>query len=190
MLPLILKTDQGRVVVIGRGLAAQQRYELVREAGIERISLYVIDQDGWACHAEAALYERLPVRQDLEGAIVAFIAGLETEETARMAAIAREAGALVNIHDKPSLCDFYVPAVVRRGALMIAVSTGGLAPRLAQRIRSHLGKRFGPEWKERLQSVAEARQRRREEGSGPDEIARLIDSLVDGEGWLREPERA
>ena len=89
MLPLVLDVRERRIVVVGRGSAAQQRYEFARDAGAERLSLYVIDQDGWACHAEAALYERLPVRADLEDAAVVLIAGLPRDEAARVAAAAR-----------------------------------------------------------------------------------------------------
>ena len=76
MLPLMLQVQGRHIVVAGRGHAAQQRYEFARGAGADRLSLFVIDQDGWACHVEAALYERLPVKADLEGAAVVFVAGL------------------------------------------------------------------------------------------------------------------
>ena len=50
--------------------------------------------------------------------------------------------------DEPERCDFYFPAVVRRGELQIAISTGGLSPALAQRLRKELEQQFGPEWEE------------------------------------------
>ena len=190
MLPLVLDVTQNRIVVVGRGLAAQQRYAFARDAGAERLALYVLDQDGWACHAEAALYERLPVRADLEGAAVVFIAGLPAEETARLAGLARGVGALVNAEDVPDLCDFHVPAVVRRGDLLITVSTGGKAPGLSQHIRKHLEERFGTAWAARVRTVTEARARWRAEGLAKHEITRLTEALVEREGWLKEREPA
>jgi precorrin-2 dehydrogenase/sirohydrochlorin ferrochelatase len=189
VLPIVLSVSDRRVVVVGRGYAAQQRYEYARDAGVEHLSLYVIDQDGWACNLEAALYERLPVRADLEGAAVVLIAGLSNEEAAHIAANARAVGALVNVEDVPHLCDFHVPALVRRGDLLLTVSTGGKAPGLAQKLKAHLQAQFGPDWIHHVRKVADARSRWREEGRAKNEITRLTNELVDREGWLkaREP---
>jgi precorrin-2 dehydrogenase / sirohydrochlorin ferrochelatase len=60
--------------------------------------------------------------------------------------------------DLPELCDFYYPAVVRRGALQIAVSTGGESPALAQRLRKQLEKEFGPEYAAWLKELGKSRR--------------------------------
>ena len=190
MLPIVLEPTNRRIAVVGRGYAAQQRYEYARDAGVEQLSLYVIDQDGWACHAEAALYERLPVKADLEGTSVVLIAGLPVEEALHLTAVARAAGALVNVEDVPHLCDFHVPAIVRRGDLLLTVSTGGKAPGLAQKLKTHLQDQFGPEWTAHIRKVADARARWREEGRAKTEITRLTNELVEREGWLKEREPA
>lgn len=187
MLPLVLDVERRKVVVAGRGYAAQARYEFARDGGAESLSLYIIDQDGWACLAEAALYERLPVQADLDGVSLVFIAGLDGHETARVADAARAAGALVNAEDRPELCDFHVPSVVRRGALLLTASTGGQAPGFSKHIGAHLQRRFGPEWSRRVRTVIDARARWRAEGRTKDEISRLTGHLIDREGWLKEP---
>lgn len=64
-----------------------------------------------------------------------------------------------NVVDDPQHCDFYYPAVVRRGLLQIAVSTGGTSPMLAHRLRQELEKRYGPEYAAWAHSLARARQR-------------------------------
>src|SRR6266853_592795 len=61
---------------------------------------------------------------------------------------AQRRGVLCNAVDEPERCDFYFPAVVRRGELQIAISTGGLSPALAQRLRKELEQQFGPEWEQ------------------------------------------
>jgi precorrin-2 dehydrogenase/sirohydrochlorin ferrochelatase len=190
VLTLVLDVSRRRVVVVGRGYAVQQRYEFARDAGVEQLALYVIDQDGWACHAEAALYERLPVKADLEGAFVVLIAGLPADEAGRVAAHARAAGALVNAEDQPELSDFHVPAVVRRGDLLLTVSTGGRAPGLSQKIKRHLQRQFGPAWTERVTTLVAARLRWRAEGRTRGEVARLTQAHVEREGWLGERELA
>ena len=60
--------------------------------------------------------------------------------------------------DDPEHCDFFYPAVVRRGALQIAVSTAGRSPALAQRLRKQLERQFGPEYGRWLEAIGRERQ--------------------------------
>lgn len=60
------------------------------------------------------------------------------------------------VRDRP-LCDFYYPAVVRRGPLQIAISTAGHSGALAQRLRKQMESQFGPEWEIWLRWLGEAR---------------------------------
>jgi precorrin-2 dehydrogenase/sirohydrochlorin ferrochelatase len=77
-------------------------------------------------------------------------------------AIYREAqarGILCNVVDDPPYCDFYYGALVRRGQLQIAISTNGLSPALAQRIRKQLEREFSAaygDWLEELGGKREA----------------------------------
>jgi len=186
VLPIGLDVRRRSIVVAGRGAGAQSRYQFARDSGAERLRLYVIDRDGWACTAEAALHERLPVQADLIGASLVFVAGLSREDSSRIARDARAAGALVNVEDQPELCDFHVPATVRRGELVLTASTGGKAPGLAKRVGAHLREAFGPDWVARTRKVIDARARWRGEGRSAGEIARLTNELIEREGWLAE----
>jgi precorrin-2 dehydrogenase/sirohydrochlorin ferrochelatase len=60
---------------------------------------------------------------------------------------AEERGILINVADVPARCNFILPATVRRGDLVISVSTGGKSPALAKQLRMELEKRFGPEYR-------------------------------------------
>src|SRR6267143_1174435 len=60
--------------------------------------------------------------------------------------VARELGIPLNVVDVPELCSFIAPAVVKRGALQIAISTGGAAPAFAARLRRELERQFGIEY--------------------------------------------
>jgi uroporphyrin-III C-methyltransferase len=69
----------------------------------------------------------------------------------------QEAGILCNAVDEPERCDFYYPAVVRRGALQVAISTAGYSPFLAQRLRCELERQFGPEYGPWLEELGQQR---------------------------------
>src|SRR5436190_6584173 len=118
MLPLILNSANRRVALIGEGGPAFRRFEFLQASGVEQLSLFIGSHDGWACQAEAAIYERWPVENDLRGAQIVFVAGLPRELSEQMVDRAHRVGALVNVEDMPALCDFHVPAVVRRGDLL------------------------------------------------------------------------
>lgn len=72
---------------------------------------------------------------------------------------ARAAGCLINIVDDPPHCNFILPAVVRRGELILSVSTGGGSPALARRLRERLEAEFGPEYGELAALLDELRPR-------------------------------
>ncbi|ETN87558.1 MULTISPECIES: precorrin-2 dehydrogenase/sirohydrochlorin ferrochelatase family protein [Thermus] len=90
-------------------------------------------------------------RGDLEGFQLCFAHPRERWLHPLIAQEARERGVWLNTVDDPAHCDFILPAVHRQGALIIAVSTSGVAPALGVRIRQELAKKYGPEYKEFLQ---------------------------------------
>lgn len=118
--PAFVPLDGRRVVVIGEGPAADAKARLFEGSPAE--------------------LSRAPdaASADLTGAALVFVA-LEDAD-ARIAArdAARAAGALVNVVDQPALSDFYTPAIVDRGALVIGVSSSGAAPTLARDIRAKI----------------------------------------------------
>ncbi len=95
---------------------------------------------------------------DLEGAYVAVAATDDEEVNRQVAAEAVRLGILVNVVDRPALCTFTMPAVVRRGDLTIAVSTNGRCPSLASLLREDLEARYGPEYAALLDELADLRQ--------------------------------
>ena len=87
----------------------------------------------------------------------------------------------VNVVDVPPLCSFIVPAVVRRGELCVAVSTGGASPAAARRLRQSLDQQFGPEWGPYLALLRAARARLTALGRPAAENRPLFYNLVDSE---------
>jgi len=153
-----------RIGLIGSGDALARRLSLLVGAGVEPV--------------------RLSPDDSLEGLSVLFVAGLEPDASADLAKRARAAGILVNVEDVPDLCDFHIPAIVRRGDLLISVSTNGRSPALARRLREELEGQFGPEWKERLEELGALRDRLRADGIHFGELAEQVHAVIDTKGWL------
>jgi precorrin-2 dehydrogenase/sirohydrochlorin ferrochelatase len=166
MLPVLL-SGSTKVGLAGRGDGLGRRAGLLLEAGVSP-TLLPTDAE------EAAL----------RGLNFLFIAGLDQDEAFALAARARSVGVLVNAEDLPGLCDFHVPAVVRRGDMILTASTGGRAPGLARRLREWLESHFGPEWKDRVDTVGRSREAWRAEGLSASEISRRTSALVAERAWL------
>lgn len=187
MLPVALDLKVLRAGVAGSGPAAQRRLALLAEAGAEGVVVFDPDGDmpgGTGMPAVSRIEARLPGDDDLDTLDVLFIADLPGEVAGDLAARARAAKVLVNTEDVLALCDFHVPALVRRGALVLSVSTGGASPGLARRLRRHLAALFGPEWAARVDEIAAARARWRAEGLSMADVAARTDALIDEKGWL------
>ncbi len=95
-----------------------------------------------------------------------------------VAAEALTLGIPINVADVPELCSFIAPAVVKRGALQIAISTGGASPAFAARIRRELEDRFGAEYALTLDLMRAARRRLHAEEIAPVERMRRLTDLA------------
>lgn len=82
-------------------------------------------------------------RADVRGMSLVFAATDDAKTNASVAEACRVTGIPVNVADSPELCTFQVPSVVRRGALTLAVSTGGASPALARRLKRRLADLVG-----------------------------------------------
>ena len=71
---------------------------------------------------------------------------------------AKEAGALVNDATAPELCDFFLPAALRDGDLLVTISTGGASPALARTLKKRLAARLGASWGAWLERLSHLRE--------------------------------
>ena len=141
-----------------------------------------------AAEAGEALRRCLPDGTALAALHALWIVDLPEETGEALARAARAARILVNLEDRPAFCDFHSVAEVRRGDLLLTVSTNGRAPGLAGLIRRRLEAEFGAEWAERITSLGEQRADWRREGVGMAEALRRIEAIAGKAGWFQEKE--
>jgi precorrin-2 dehydrogenase / sirohydrochlorin ferrochelatase len=164
LFPLFVKLGGRRVLVVGAGSIAESKISGLVDTGAE---VHVIAPSAtakvraWARSGKIDWQQRGFEPTDLDGAFLVVAATSFTQLHQQIFAEAQRRGVLCNIVDVPHLCDFYYPAVVRRGALQIAISTSGESPALAQRLRKELERQFGPEYEEWLKAIGEARSKMR-----------------------------
>lgn len=185
MIPIALDPRQARLAVAGNGPSALRRFLGLRAAGAEDALLFSDSPSDEAVIATGASLRRtLPDTAALADLHVLYIADLAAEQARALAKRARDARVLVNVEDVPTLCNFHSVAEVRRGDLLLTVSTTGAAPGLAGVIRRHLEGRFGVEWAERVAEIRALRREWQAKRVPAPETARRIASLVEKRGWL------
>lgn len=191
--PLLVLLDGRRCVVVGGGRVAERKVAALVEAGARvRVVSPVLTAE-LEGEAEAGRIEvcRRPYRAgDAEGAILVIAATDDPEVNRQVWEEAEQRGQLINAVDDPPHCNVFVPAVVRRGPLTLAISTGGGAPALAARIRRKLEEEFPPAWGELIDLLAGMRDAVKErypddEGARRDAWYRAVDG-----GLLERLERA
>jgi len=177
--PVVLDLSGRAALVVGGGAVALRKARALAEAGA-RVRV-VAPQILTECREDTRIEcvcEAYAARH-VQGARVV-VAATDSEETnARVAADARQAGALVNVVDRPELCDFIVPSQVRRGDLLVAISTGGAAPSLARRLRERLEQDFGPEYETYLAVLREVREDLKSRNLAPEVRRRVFERLTE-----------
>jgi precorrin-2 dehydrogenase/sirohydrochlorin ferrochelatase len=185
MFPVLLDLTQLRVALIGNGLAALRRLELLDADAALHVTVYADDPVADLARAAGArLRLNLPDASELAAAQIVFAVDLPESKLEALAATARSLGILVNVEDRPRLSTVHSPAQLRRGDLLITVSTNGKSPALARRIIRFLGGIFGAEWQGRTATLGELRETWRRAGEPVEEVARRTDEWIDGNAWL------
>ncbi len=162
LFPMFVKLAGRHCLVVGAGAVGESKIESLLAAGadvrvIARSATKKVRE--WARAGRIEWKPRSFVAKDLEGMFLVVAATSSPELHEKVYREAHRRGVLCNAVDEPERCDFYYPAVVRRGELQIAISTGGRSPALAQRLRKELEQQFGPEYERWLAELGETRKK-------------------------------
>jgi uroporphyrin-III C-methyltransferase/precorrin-2 dehydrogenase/sirohydrochlorin ferrochelatase len=113
---------------------------------------------------EVSVVERRFQDEDVEGCVIVIDASGDEATGVSVSRAAQARGIPVNVLDRPALCTFIAPALVRRGPLQIAVSTSGRSPFLAAHVRRLIEGWVGEEWGEMVERIGCMRDRLRQRG--------------------------
>jgi precorrin-2 dehydrogenase / sirohydrochlorin ferrochelatase len=186
LFPIFLKLEGRRCLVVGAGQVAQQKIHGLIESGAK---VQVVAPEATALVMEWAAAGAIDWRarsfdvDDLDGVFLVIVATPSSDVNESVFRAAQEKGVLCNVVDDPPHCDFYYPAVVRRGDLQIAISTAGHSPALAQRLRRELELQFGPEYGAWLAQLGSARRQLFQSEVEPEERRRLLHDLASHEAF-------
>jgi precorrin-2 dehydrogenase/sirohydrochlorin ferrochelatase len=189
MIPVALDPRHLQLAVAGRGVLALRRFRALRAGGAGN-ALWFNDRPDEAAAAEAgaALRRLLPDGAALAALHALWIVDLPDAEGEALALAARQARVLVNLEDRPKFCDYHSVAEIRRGDLLLTISTNGRAPGLAGLIRRRLEAEFGPEWADRVAALGAKRAEWQRDGVSMPEALRRITAIAEAAGWFQEQE--
>jgi len=179
LFPIFLKLEQLSLLIVGGGKVALEKLQAVlSNAPATRIRIVAREvSEGLA--AEAARHSHIEVVEkpydpgDLEHADLIIVAVNDIPVATQVKTDARRLGKLVNVADKPELCDFYLSSVVKKGNLKIAISTNGKSPTIAKRLKEEISSMIPDEMESVLDNMQTIRQRMN--GDFSDKVRQLND---------------
>jgi precorrin-2 dehydrogenase / sirohydrochlorin ferrochelatase len=196
LFPMFVKLRDRLCLVLGGGQIAESKIPglLAAEAKVRVIAPEVTESlAAQAREGQIEWVRKTFETKDLSGAYLVVAATSAVEVNREIFREAEARGILCNAVDDPDYCHFYYPSVVRRGALQIAISTEGLSPALAQRLRRELEVQFGPEYEPWVKWLGAARKFLRAKNDDPQQTRQLLQQLASREmfdRFLQESVRA
>lgn len=149
--PIYLDIENRNVVIIGGGNVCARKAETMMKYGarVTIVSPELTDEiEGWAREGCLALKRKTYEASDLDGAHIVIASTDHQTVNEQIAADCRARRIPVNVVDVTPLCEFIVPAIIEKGSIQIAVSTGGKSPAVARTLKEDLQRMIGPEYAE------------------------------------------
>lgn len=157
LFPIYIKMDQIQTLVVGGGPIGLEklqaiflnsphaRVHIVAEQAGEELKTFTADKN------TVQLSERLFNEEDLDGIDLVIMATNNPRLNDYVRDLCAKRHILLNVADKPDLCDFYLGSVVQKGNLKVGISTNGKSPTIAKRLKEFLNELFPDEINETLE---------------------------------------
>jgi len=179
--PVNLDIKKRKCLVVGGGDVGTRKVVTLLECGA-CVTVVSIDASEkilkLAGSGRIELKRRPYAGEDLEGMFLVICATDNENLNLQVSRDAEKLNMLCNIADRPEACNFILPALVKRGDLVIAVSTSGRSPAFAKKLRKDLEKQYGPEYAGFLRLMGAVRKRLLSESHEPEEHKHLFEKLI------------
>ena len=163
LFPVFLKLNQLKVLLVGAGNIGLEKLEavltnspeteidIVAETFLPKLLELVTD------YPKVKLHPKRFEAEDLEGHDLVIIATGDNDLNSEIRSLARKRHLLINVADKPDLCDFYLGSIVKKGDLKIGISTNGKSPTVAKRLKEIFQNNLPDELDQTLQQMSKLR---------------------------------
>ncbi len=163
LFPVFLKLEQLSVLIVGGGYTGNEKLRALLQnspqSTIRLVALRISDEiKDLSKKYNVELVERAYQSSDIDEADIVIAALNDKAVSEQVAADARKKGKLVNVADKPELCDFYLSSVVQKGSIKIAISTNGKSPTIAKRLKEVIAGLIPEEMENVLDNLVEIRK--------------------------------
>jgi len=179
--PAFIDLQNRPVLIVGGGIVAERKVETLLETGavITVVSPQITEQlDAYGQSNRISVRQRGFIPSDVDGVSLVISATDDPTTQTEVASIAASKNVLVNTVDKPELCSFIVPAILRRGDITIAISTSGKSPSLAAELRARLDRVLTEEFARTANVLGAVRQEVHRQFAGSDDRKRVFDSII------------
>ncbi|MBT8330912.1 MAG: bifunctional precorrin-2 dehydrogenase/sirohydrochlorin ferrochelatase [Deltaproteobacteria bacterium] len=180
--PINLDIQNRRCLVVGAGLVGTRKVITLLDCGA-RVTVVSPDPTPQlkklATKGSIQLKERSYRSDDVDKMFLVIGATDDENLNRQISKDAERVNILCNIADRPEVCNFILPAIVRRGDLAITVSTSGKSPALAKRLRLDLEKQFGEEYADFLRLMGAIRDKLLSQAHEPEAHKALFNRLIE-----------
>lgn len=149
--PIYIDIEERDVVIIGGGTVCARKAETMMKYGA-RVTVvspeFTEEIEQWEREGKLVLKRKHYQDADLQGANIVIASTDNQHVNEQIAADCRRRKIPVNVVDVTPLCEFIVPAIIEKGSIQIAVSTGGKSPAVARTLKEDLQRSIGPEYAE------------------------------------------
>ena len=182
--PVNLDIKGRQCLVVGGGRVGSRKVDTLVQCGAEVtvVSAEVSPTVKQLADEKAILLKQRAYRaSDVEGMFL--VIGATDNETLnrQINADAERLNLLCNIADRPEICNFILPAIVRRGSFVMAISTAGKSPAFAKHVRKRLETQFGPEYGMVLELMGAIRSKLLAGAHEPEVHKPLFEQLINGD---------
>jgi len=179
--PIFIDVEDHDVVIIGGGEVCARKAETMMRYGA-RVTIvspeFTAEIEQWTRDGKLTIRRKRYEMSDLDGASIVIASTNDTSVNEQIAADARARKVPVNVVDVTPLCEFIVPAIIEKGSVTIAVSTGGKSPALARTLKEDLIRAVGPEYAEVNDLLGSLREGAKKVLPTDTDRKRFFDSLI------------